>query len=90
MEVETRAISSFSFEEDTPVAPGEQDIPVLEKSSSSCSSSLSFMSEQVDHLDRLFTNQELEMAKMDIHNLKMEVKKKNDKIREIQSKNTQG
>lgn len=48
------------------------------------SSLSSTMSEQVDYLDWLFTNQELDMAKMDVQNLSMELKKKDTKLREMQ------
>lgn len=61
-----------------------QDAGVLLEQQSFLSSAS--MSEQFDHLDQLFTNQELEIAKMDVMNLNMELKKKNDTIREIQKR----
>jgi hypothetical protein len=62
---------------------GHDTSVLLEQQTSSSSAS---MSEQFDHLDQLFTNQELEIAKMDVMNLNMELKKKNDTIREMQKR----
>jgi hypothetical protein len=46
----------------------------------------SSISEQIDHLDRLFSSQELEIAQMDIQSLKTELKLKTEKIKEMQTK----
>lgn len=46
----------------------------------------SCMSDHVDHLDRLFIHQELEMAKLDIELLKKELEKKNDKLRQLENR----